>query len=188
MRSQAETDAMNSSEARMILDASGAPIARTLTDDDIAQQLAGELQEMEARGPMEIGLNPFTAMQLAGLLQLALRHPEISELHRDTAARFLAGVREYFADSPTVLEVLIAGDDPANDRLRNRNPLTAYTPEQIAQLRADIAAGAGHECDEWLTDENVCALCDRRVEPRCELCGEPAGEGGAVCPACAVSR
>jgi hypothetical protein len=26
------------------------------------------------------------------------------------------------------------------------------------------------------------------ADPRCELCGEPAGEGGALCPACAVSR
>jgi hypothetical protein len=26
------------------------------------------------------------------------------------------------------------------------------------------------------------------LAPRCELCGEPAGEGGAICPACAVSR
>jgi len=35
------------------------------------------------------------------------------------------------------------------------------TPGQVAQLRAEVAAGATHECSEWWT-AGRCALCDRR--------------------------
>jgi len=32
----------------------------------------------------------------------------------------------------------------------------------VAQARADVATGAGHECDEWRdTPDRRCALCDR---------------------------
>jgi hypothetical protein len=82
-----------------------------MTEPNIAT-MADELQRKEMTQPMlEVWLRPPTAtLQLAGLLQLALRHPGVSFDQRETAARFLAGIREYFADCPTVLEVLDAGD------------------------------------------------------------------------------
>lgn len=33
---------------------------------------------------------------------------------------------------------------------------------QIEHLRADVAAGGGHNCDEWVKD-GKCRLCDREV-------------------------
>ena len=32
---------------------------------------------------------------------------------------------------------------------------------QIPQLRRDVAAGSGHECDEWRAVDGRCRLCDR---------------------------
>jgi hypothetical protein len=98
----------------MILDANGQPIGRTLTQEDAVQLMIDELQALDAT-PMEIAFRPFTVMQLAGLLQLALRHPDVSAAHRETAWSFLEAAREYFAEAPTVLTVLDAGDDPTQD-------------------------------------------------------------------------
>src|SRR5688572_1660794 len=98
----------------MILDPSGQPIGRTLTHDDAGRLMIQELQALDET-PMEIAFRPFTVLQLAGLLQLALRHPDISGDHREAAWSFLEAAREYFAASPTVLTVLDAGDDPTQD-------------------------------------------------------------------------
>jgi hypothetical protein len=86
-----------------------------MTEEQIAERLAVEIIE-KAPTPMEIVLHPMSAFQLTGLLQLALRHPDVSPELRETAERFLAGVREYFADCPAVLDVVRRGDDPAEDR------------------------------------------------------------------------
>jgi hypothetical protein len=59
---------------------------------------------------MELLLQPASAFQLASLLQLALRHPEVPATLRAVAARYLAGVRGYFADCPAILEALRRGD------------------------------------------------------------------------------
>lgn len=98
----------------MILDPSGQPIGRTLNEEEAVQLLIAELQALDTT-PMEIAFRPFTVMQLAGLLQLALRHPDVSAEHRETAWSFLEAAREYFAACPTVLTVLEAGDDPTQD-------------------------------------------------------------------------
>lgn len=78
-------------------------------------RMVEELQAM--RGPLEIVFQPASALTLAGVVQLALRHPELGAgANRAAAERFLEGVRAYFADCPTVLDVLRRGDDPAEDR------------------------------------------------------------------------
>lgn len=97
----------------MLLDAHGRPIGDTLDEDEIVARMLVELEACIV--PMELVLQPFTVLQLAGLLQLALRHPKVSEPHQETAGRFLEVVREYFADSPTVLQTLDRGDDPTQD-------------------------------------------------------------------------
>jgi hypothetical protein len=86
------------------------------SDDDAAlvAAMATELATREA--PLEFVLRPLVALQLAGLLQLALRHPGTS--HSDAgriAVTFIEHVRAYFADAPATLEVLRRGDDPAYD-------------------------------------------------------------------------
>lgn len=71
---------------------------------------------IRAGATMQVVLTPLSALQIAGLLQLACRHPKLSEDLQKTAAYFLAGIRQYFAGCPAVLEVLRRGDDPAHDR------------------------------------------------------------------------
>jgi hypothetical protein len=83
------------------------------TPDD--RLLAEMVRELEPHPNMEITLQPVSVMQLAGLLQLALRHPHLDPTNRATAERFLAAARDYFAECPAVLEVLRRGDDPAED-------------------------------------------------------------------------
>jgi hypothetical protein len=71
--------------------------------------------ELERKAPMEIVCQPLTVVQLTGLLQLALRHPTMPPDARAAGERFLAGVRAYFSDCPTVLDIVRRGDDPAED-------------------------------------------------------------------------
>jgi hypothetical protein len=81
---------------------------------EAVELMARELQALEGT-PMELAWRPLTVLQIAGLLQLALRHPDVSAEHRDVAGRVLDAVRHYFADCPTVLTVLDAGEDPTQD-------------------------------------------------------------------------
>jgi hypothetical protein len=87
----------------------------TEAEDDLLAAMLGELAEREA--PLTVVLRPVSALHLAGLLQLALRHPgtSTSEAHHRIAVTFIEHVRAYFAGAPAVLEVLRRGDDPAYD-------------------------------------------------------------------------
>jgi len=125
-------------------------------------------RELRAKAhDMEITFQPVSVFQLAALVQLALRHPDVGESLRETAQRFLAGVRGYFADCPTVLDVVRRGDDPHEDRIVDRRVLTdrlATADPLFAAVvkvaRMDVQAGATHDCGEWWLD-GKCALCDR---------------------------
>jgi len=103
-------------------------------DDEIAAALAAEMERKTT--PMEVVYHPATVFQLTGLLQLALRHPHVQATVGDAARRFIDGARQYFADSPTVLDVIEKGDDPAQDRPRSISPRG-----QIAEMQTLIAAG-----------------------------------------------
>jgi len=99
-----------------ILDAHGQPIGGGVPPDEAqaVQQMIAELAAVEH--PLILGpLTPLEALQLAGLVQLAVRHPDLSEEHRLVAAAVVETVREYFAGSPVILDVLDRGDDPAQD-------------------------------------------------------------------------
>ena len=78
--------------------------------------LLGIVEELERRGAMELVLQPVTVFHLCGILQLALRHPKLGDPSRQVAQQFLTGARAYFAECPTVLEVLRRGDNPQEDR------------------------------------------------------------------------
>lgn len=156
-----------------------------MTDEATVAQL---IAEMRARPDMELVLHPATAFALVGVVQLAMRHPGMTEqrIAYDGAQRFLRAARLYFADAPTVLGVIDRGDDPGQDAppptnsvpsshrddpsvLDRGDPLqdftvrTATDAEQraaIATVAAQLVAeGAAHDCGEWL----VCRLCGREV-------------------------
>jgi hypothetical protein len=83
-------------------------------DQDLIAAMAIELEACEA--PIELVLRPSSALHLAGLLQLAMRHPALEARARGVALTYLGHVRAYFAEAPAVLEALRRGDDPARDR------------------------------------------------------------------------
>jgi hypothetical protein len=80
--------------------------------------LAGLAAECDNRAPLTLVLRASSAVQLAGLIQLALRHPGVaSKDHvRLTGITFLEHIRAYFADAPATLEILRRGDDPEYDQ------------------------------------------------------------------------
>jgi len=102
----------------MILDGKGRPVPDVpLTEAQVLELLAAELQTQTSHmvlGPFE----PTEALMIAGLLQLAMRHPDLGVPHRELAAEIVDAVREYFHDAPTALAVIDRGDDPTQDMPR----------------------------------------------------------------------
>jgi hypothetical protein len=82
-------------------------------DDDVLTAIMAV--ELAAKAPMELVLRPLTALQLTGLIQLALRHPQVSTHLRNTAATFIHGIEAFFADCPMTLDVVRRGNDPGED-------------------------------------------------------------------------
>jgi hypothetical protein len=80
--------------------------------------LTDELTTRQQHGNLVIELPPIAVVQLAGLLQLARARPDLTPPFEATAAALLVMVRHYFADCPTVLDVLADGDDPTADDVR----------------------------------------------------------------------
>jgi hypothetical protein len=102
----------------MIVDATGKPVGDApLTEAEAVPLMIAEMQTRDE--PLLLGpLNPLEALQLAGLVQLATRHPDMSAEHRMIAAALVDTVRGYFEGCPTILKVLDRGDDPAQDIAR----------------------------------------------------------------------
>jgi hypothetical protein len=87
-----------------------------MTDDELVAAMTAELEACEH--PIEFVLRPSTALQLAGLLQLVLRHPHVDGPAALTGRTFIEHVRAYFRDhqAVAVLDVMWRGDDPREDR------------------------------------------------------------------------
>lgn len=90
------------------------------SDGWMADALANEVGSL---GPMEMQMQASTVLQLVALLQLAQRHPSVEKFTTAAATgkQFIEAARGYFARCPTVLEVIEAGDDPAQDKLVTLN-------------------------------------------------------------------
>jgi hypothetical protein len=86
--------------------------ARRAEDQAVAVWLGAELIALE---PMELGLKPESVFTLVGLVQLALRHPDLPAGPRAFGEQFVGAARAYFTGCPTVLDVIRKGDDPDYD-------------------------------------------------------------------------
>lgn len=87
-------------------------------DDVVALTTIGAEELNRIETPIELHLRPLSALQLVGLLQLALRHPEAARSDAATTARvFIEHTRAYFRDhsADAVGEIIRRGDDPAFD-------------------------------------------------------------------------
>ena len=53
-----------------------------------AQLMAEEIKSLRGRGPIQVKVDQFAAFQLVGVLQLAWRHPQLSDMQRETIEDF----------------------------------------------------------------------------------------------------
>ena len=88
---------------------SASPLA--LPDETTAVQMADELATLEeSTGGCVLAISPTDLVCVVGLLQVALRHRGVSELHRAAADQVIAGARSYFVESPTITAFIERGD------------------------------------------------------------------------------
>lgn len=98
-----------------ILDPSGHPLDSTpLTDEQLISLMAHELNALTV--PAIMVLQPGDLFRIVGLLQLASRHPQLDRSNRETIRDIITTAREYFAECPTVLDVIRRGGNPREDR------------------------------------------------------------------------
>jgi hypothetical protein len=78
--------------------------------------------EMTTAPPLEVVFKAMTLFEITALIQLALRHPGLSGRTRDLGTWFVAIAAAHFetADCPAIRQVILAGDNPAYDRGRQR--------------------------------------------------------------------
>jgi len=82
-----------------------------LEEDLRAQLMATEIRNIRGRGPIEVKVDQFAAFQLVGVLQLAWRHPGLSDDMRDTIEQFGRGLQRAFdgPDTPQLALTLEQG-------------------------------------------------------------------------------
>lgn len=112
-------------------------------DSDLTAAL---VEELIGLAPMVIAFRQETVFSLVSLLQLALRHPELPDSGRETAETFIAAAREYFADCPTVLEIIRRGADPAHDRHALDRPQTTAGCRCRTCQHSESLHGVGGVC------------------------------------------
>lgn len=100
-----------------LVDPSGTPIASTpLTEEQLIALAVEEMRRTAtADGPAILMFEPDQLFTLVGLLQLAGRHPDLSPANRESITNFVDSACEYFAECPTVLDVIQRGEDPHFD-------------------------------------------------------------------------
>lgn len=87
------------------------PAIDPVDDADLLARVADEIGTKHERGHvLALTLRPSTAFDLAGLIQLALRHPGLGVRLQQQGAQLVGAVRTFYGDSPGVLAVLAAGD------------------------------------------------------------------------------
>lgn len=84
-----------------------------MNEDKLMKQFIAELEGQVA--PFQIAFRSGTLVQLAGLLQLAMRHPHVPESNRKFVDDLMVSVRDYFKDCPATLDILDRGDNPDFD-------------------------------------------------------------------------
>jgi len=86
-----------------------------MNEQEMIERMAQEISQV---GPLALTMSAVEAFRIAGLLQLAKRHPQLSQDNHYAATWFIAHVKQHFVDCPAVWHVLHMGDDPSHDRYR----------------------------------------------------------------------
>lgn len=114
-----------------------------VTEEEAARYI-GMLYQLE-QGPEAqtaiIHLGPFTAFVMIGALQLAMRHPDFSEMHADLITQVINQMKPLFKGTlaETILEL---GDHPELDVPRScKHPFGPHAPECPPAGHAGFAQG-----------------------------------------------
>jgi hypothetical protein len=108
-------------DGRPIQSSSGAGLA-DVDERELLARLAEEIGGLMLSGQrLSIEIDPLQVLQVAGVLQLAFRHPAILEAageSANSAAELLAAFRQFFQElgADYALEILRRGDDPTHDK------------------------------------------------------------------------
>lgn len=110
-----------------------------MTDDEVTAEMA---REMSTLGGCEFHFAPASMLRCVGLLQLAARHPALTEDDLYFIATFVGHARAYFGSCPTVLEVITRGADPSQDTttLMIQCPLCEWSARNEVDGDPDAAA------------------------------------------------
>lgn len=84
-----------------------------MTDGEVIRRLAEECRGKT--DPMICQFDAGTVFHLVALVQLALRHPGLRPGNVTVGKQFIANVTDYFADCPTVVDVIRRGGEPSSD-------------------------------------------------------------------------
>lgn len=92
----------------------------------ILDRLVTEFRGLDDAPPLVVRVAAFDAYSLVAALQLALRHPGLSDEQRriigtlawDLASALTALAREWYGDASAIEATLVAGFDPDQDRAR----------------------------------------------------------------------
>ena len=89
----------------------GQPDYEQLFDEVMAKEMAEEIAALRD-DPLTIAMHPLSALRIAGVLQLALRHPGLNGDNRAVTQTMVESIRQYFKDAnaSAVLTALRRGD------------------------------------------------------------------------------
>lgn len=114
-------------------------------DDVLLEGLLSEFREAQADGIcLDLGAIPaFTAFQLCGLLQLALRHPDLADTLRDTGVRMVTLFDQVFQQSecPTATLIIRRGNDPGRTMVELSKPSADEAATEDPEPRRIILPG-----------------------------------------------
>lgn len=71
--------------------------------------IAAELVKVNARGPIRLEMNGQDAFALVALLQLAWRHPGLSQKQRRMIQAIVRSVQELVGDAPELERIILDG-------------------------------------------------------------------------------
>jgi hypothetical protein len=155
--------------------AGAAPRKEDLMSEPEDATIDAMARELETYGTLELVLQPISALQLAGVVQLALRHPDLAGAPREAAIRFVAGVRAYFQTAPTVQAVIDRGDQEnvmnfeefvrrgqAADRAVTLALYQTMTTRELRQLHAAFIADK-YSAGQSAHAAHSIAFCDGRL-------------------------
>lgn len=89
------------------------------------EALGREMNQIQAKGPIVLEVDAVSAFGLIGLIQLAMRHPHLTEHHRETGRSFVERLSVIFPPGSVAYKLIQQGYQPEHDK---------EVPEEVKHL------------------------------------------------------